>query len=261
MLFQDYKNGSCLGGISGTPLPKNLRSYPQPTGSLTHPGFIFSTWVGAWQKLQNDLCTQQRQISLGICPVWSEILLSAWRRFKSLATKKSDQWRLIRLGRNSTSADLSLHWAHKLFCVCCALIQSCVYWQAVDEEESVVEKVTLFLDLLTAYRVSKQYYFIRASSQENLSLELCSLPFCVSLYAQSRQNLRCSLIQALNQEEPSDRKPDPWPLWMAGHAQLKFVMTECSKTQFAWRGPYNKCVSGYSLHMHKITKLLTLSPM
>ena len=44
-------------------------------------------------------------------------------------------------------------------------------------------------------------------------------------------NLRCSLIQAVSQEEPSDRKPDPWPLWMAGHAQLKFVMTECSKTQ------------------------------
>ena len=49
--------------------------------------------------------------------------------------------------------------------------------------------------------------------------------------AQSRQNIRCSLIQAVSQEEPSDRKPDPWPLWMAGHAQLKFVMTECSKTQ------------------------------
>ena len=49
--------------------------------------------------------------------------------------------------------------------------------------------------------------------------------------AQSRQNLRCSLIQAVSQEEPSDGKPDPWPLWMAGHAQLKFVMTECSKTQ------------------------------
>ena len=27
-----------------------------------------------------------------------------------------------------------------------------------------------------------------------------------------RQNLRCSLIQAVSQEEPSDRKPDPWPL-------------------------------------------------
>ena len=30
--------------------------------------------------------------------------------------------------------------------------------------------------------------------------------------AQSRQNLHCSLIQAVNQEEPSNRKPDPWPL-------------------------------------------------
>ena len=53
---------------------------------------------------------------------------------------------------------------------------------------------------------------------------------------QSRQNLRCSLIQAVNQEEPSDRKPDPWSLWMAGHAQLKFVMTECSKTQIRLTG-------------------------
>ena len=49
--------------------------------------------------------------------------------------------------------------------------------------------------------------------------------------AQSRQNLRCSLIQAVSQEEPPDRKPDPCPFWIAGHAQLKFVMTECSKTQ------------------------------
>ena len=54
--------------------------------------------------------------------------------------------------------------------------------------------------------------------------------------AQSRQNLRCSLIQAVSQEEPSDRKPDPWPLWMAGHTQLKFVMTECSKTQIRLTG-------------------------
>ena len=34
----------------------------------------------------------------------------------------------------------------------------------------------------------------------------------------------------------SDRKPDPWPLWMAGHAQLKFVMTECSMTQIRLTG-------------------------
>ena len=54
--------------------------------------------------------------------------------------------------------------------------------------------------------------------------------------AQSRQNLHCSLIQTVSQEEPSDRKPDPWPLWMAGHAQLKFVMTECPKTQIHLTG-------------------------
>ena len=54
--------------------------------------------------------------------------------------------------------------------------------------------------------------------------------------AQSRQNLRCSLIQAVSQEEPSDKKPDPWLLWMAGHVQLKFVMTECSKTQIRLTG-------------------------
>ena len=40
-----------------------------------------------------------------------------------------------------------------------------------------------------------------------------------------------------SQEEPSDRKPDPWPLSMAGHAQLKFVMTECSKTQIRLTRP------------------------
>ena len=54
--------------------------------------------------------------------------------------------------------------------------------------------------------------------------------------AQSHQNLRCSLIETLSQEEPSDRKPDPWPLWMIGHAHLKFVITECSKTQICLTG-------------------------
>ena len=38
--------------------------------------------------------------------------------------------------------------------------------------------------------------------------------------------LEINTMRAASQEEPSDRKPDPWPLWMAGHAQWKFVMTE-----------------------------------
>ena len=76
-------------------------------------------------------------------------------------------------------------------------------------------------------------YIIWAAPSEFGTYRLCEQRrfrrACAS--AQSRQNLRCSLIQVVSQEEPSDRKPDPWPLWMAGHAQLKFVMTECSKTQ------------------------------
>ena len=81
-------------------------------------------------------------------------------------------------------------------------------------------------------------YIIWTASSEFGTYSLCDQwrfrRACAS--AQSRQNLRCSLIQAVNQEEPSDRKPDPWPLWMAGHAQLKFVMTECSKTQIRLTG-------------------------
>ena len=46
------------------------------------------------------------------------------------------------------------------------------------------------------YRLSEQQRFRRACA-----------------FAQSRQNLHCSPIQAVSQEEPSDRKPDPWPLY------------------------------------------------
>ena len=56
------------------------------------------------------------------------------------------------------------------------------------------------------------------------------------------------LIQVVNQVEPSDRKPDPWPLWMAGHAQLKFVMTECSKTQIRFTGLKCAMIYGFSIY-------------
>ena len=76
-------------------------------------------------------------------------------------------------------------------------------------------------------------YIIRAAPSEFGTYRLCEQRrfswACAS--AQSRQNLRYSLKQVVSQEEPSDRKPDPWLLWMAGHAQIKFVMMECSKTQ------------------------------
>ena len=81
-------------------------------------------------------------------------------------------------------------------------------------------------------------FSIWAASSEFGTYQLCEQRrfrrACAS--TQFCQNLRYSLIQAVSQEEPSDRKPDPYPLWMAGHAQLKFVMTECSKTQIRLTG-------------------------
>ena len=92
--------------------------------------------------------------------------------------------------------------------------------------------------------------------------------FVVTTYASSegsgdpapRHNLSCSLEQAMSQEEPSDRKPDPWPLWMTGHEQLKFFMTRNARRhKFAWRGPYScasvnnnkKCAIGRSENERK----------
>ena len=57
------------------------------------------------------------QINLGIRPVWSESLLSAWRNHKFLASHwaHSDNWS----DRANAQADLSLRWAHRSFCWFC----------------------------------------------------------------------------------------------------------------------------------------------
>ena len=64
------------------------------------------------------------------------------------------------------------------------------------EFNQIAFKTTIFIKFASSefgtYRLCEQRRFRRA---------------CAS--AQSRQNLRCSLIQAVSQEEPSDRKLDP----------------------------------------------------
>ena len=59
-------------------------------------------------------------------------------------------------------------------------------------------------DLLGTWTASSEFGTYRICEQRRFREARAS--------AQSRQNLRCSLIQAMSQEEPSDRKPDPWPL-------------------------------------------------
>ena len=83
--------------------------------------------------------------------------------------------------------DLSLHWAFRSFCHAAAQLIY-IIWAASSE--------------FGTYRLCEQRRFRRA---------------CAS--AQSRQNLRCSLIQAVSQEEPSDRKPDPGSSeWLGMHS-------------------------------------------
>ena len=48
---------------------------------------IFIKWAASWQNQQNDCALVKTQISLGICPVWSESSLSVWRKLGSLVTR------------------------------------------------------------------------------------------------------------------------------------------------------------------------------
>ena len=65
---------------------------------LACPHFVVShIWAAPWQNQQTGICTQWRQISLGIRPVWSVFALrmkKAW----ILSYPLSAQRRLIRLG-------------------------------------------------------------------------------------------------------------------------------------------------------------------
>ena len=70
-----------------------------------------------------------------------------------------------------------------------------ILWFRLLTVEDVLTYMWTASNEFGTYRLCEQRRFRRA---------------CAS--AQSRQNLRCSLIQAVSQEEPSDRKPDPWSL-------------------------------------------------
>ena len=102
-------------------------------------------WPAAWQNQQHDMCTQQRlrsawassqsdqslQCALSLCgqqpffmrTVWSESSLCTYfvrtATFLHADSKDSDQ-----TGQKNAQVDLSLHWAHRLFCwFCCAAAQ------------------------------------------------------------------------------------------------------------------------------------------
>ena len=72
-------------------------------------------WAASQQNHQNGMCAQRRlRSSLGIRPVWSESLLSAWRKLWVLSYRLSAQGRLWSDWADA-QPDLRLRWVHMPF--------------------------------------------------------------------------------------------------------------------------------------------------
>ena len=100
---------------------------------------------------------------------------------------------------------------------CLVCKNSCLVWiekfvprvtvqhhEACPVIQRVISRNGFFYHLYINWTASSEFGTYRLCEQRRFRRACAS--------AQSRQNLRCSLIQAVSQEEPSDRKPDPWPL-------------------------------------------------
>ena len=59
------------------------------------------TWATSWQNQQNGMCAQQRLISLGIHPVWSESSLCAQCVAKDPSFLHADSWSESLLGAHA----------------------------------------------------------------------------------------------------------------------------------------------------------------
>ena len=76
---------------------------------------------------------------------------------------------------------------------------------SVQSDQLLYDSLPSFLDsIVHLWTASSEFGTYRLCEQRRFRRACAS--------AQSRQNLRCSLIQAMSQEEPSDRKTVPWPL-------------------------------------------------
>ena len=98
-----------------------------------HPS-VRQKWIlcqSMTKPTKSPVLPAKSQISLGICPVWSQSSVFAWRSFGSLATHKKhskvyDQ--TAHLPRLDTQADLSLCCAHMSFCWVCHTLANLCRW-------------------------------------------------------------------------------------------------------------------------------------
>ena len=147
------------------------------------------------------------QISLGICPVWSESSLSAWRKLGSLAThwaysEDPDQTgrmpRLIWVFDGRTCHFVGFVMGLLLFGW---NISPCprFWWNThniLKNEWHCQQKVLLFF---SAYLISRVSYYIGACTWQNQQYDLWTQPRFRSAWAsaQSAQSRRCSCHETL----------------------------------------------------------------
>ena len=185
------------------------------------------------------------EFSLGIRPVWSESLLCDQLVAEDPSLLHADNEDSDRTGRMprliwvfsrrtlillvlSWGGHLAVPWkVMSLFFIC---LSGCfVNLEGLNSQKLEQTYVTI-------YKSHKKYKMDRVKRIWYLSpMRVAKVQASLRVRAVSPEPpLRAHTT--VSHEEPSDRKPDPWPIWMAGHAQLKFVMTECSKTQIRLTG-------------------------
>ena len=116
-------------------------------------------WAAVWQNQQNDMCVQQRQISLDIHPIWSEFLLSAWKSNGSLATQWGHSEDSDQTGQNPRL--ICLRWAHMSVCwFCHAAAQMFIFIQILQLMYTYTLRllITLTFDLAVGLIPPRSYF-------------------------------------------------------------------------------------------------------
>ena len=127
-------------------------------------------WEASWQNKQNDCAPAKTQISLGICPIWSEFSLSAWRKLGFLA----------------------IHWAHRE-----DWSESLLYAQSFCWFCYEAAKIKVFDSKALAFASFKftSFTFEPRHEKKTTTKWMCAQRRLRSAWAsaQSDQSLRCAL--------------------------------------------------------------------
>ena len=169
-----------------------------------------------WIMRRCDNKKNQRQLTAAMLVNGTDFFFSIcttrhWGKHSDQVLKTSTQWSWRRCNNKPVSKKFHSVWAGNQTTKCVSRpiffffgANAQLHW-GEHNSQVLLKSVQWFL------RRSDNKKIIWTASSEFGTYCLCEQRrfrrACAS--AQSRQNLRCSLTQAVSQEEPSDRKPDP----------------------------------------------------